>query len=334
MVPTSVMEKDGRAATLADPGRAGQRLALIDLLRGGAILAMVTYHFAWDLFYLGYSGIDVMSEPGWIGFQRLILGSFLVLAGASLVLGHGNGLRVRAFLRRLAVLAGAAALVTLGTYLAFPDYFVFFGVLHAIALFSVMALPLLRAPLWLVIAVALVLLALPALITLTEFTDKRLAWIGFWPEPPMTTDIVPVFPWLGVLLAGMAGMRLLLLTPAGPRLLGWHGGRAFGWLAWTGRHSLVLYLVHQPLLLGGLMLLSQLLPPDALPETAGAPERFLGSCTASCTAAGSDAAACEAYCGCALDHIAQQDLWAALDGDDAAAHQEAVDSVQRICTVP
>ena len=59
------------------------------------------------------------------------------------MLGHGGGIRWPAFWRRWAFLVVAALLTTAGTYWMFPDYFVFFGVLHAIALFSLMALPFL-----------------------------------------------------------------------------------------------------------------------------------------------------------------------------------------------
>ena len=59
---------------------------------------------------------------------------------------HRGGLRWSAFLRRLAVIAGAALAITVATLFAFPDQFIYFGILHAIALFSVLALPFLRLP--------------------------------------------------------------------------------------------------------------------------------------------------------------------------------------------
>src|SRR5690554_3134906 len=76
------------------------RFAAVDVVRGLAILAMVAYHLAWDLYYLGFTATDVMAEPGWIGFQRAILSSFLLLVGAALVLGHGRFIRWPAFWRR------------------------------------------------------------------------------------------------------------------------------------------------------------------------------------------------------------------------------------------
>ena len=235
-----------------------RRLAPIDALRGAAILAMIAYHVGWDLFFLGLIATDVTSDPAWVAFQRGIVTSFLLLVGAGLVLAHGKGVRWSAFGRRLAVIAGAALLVTLGTFFVFPDYFVFFGILHAIALFSLLALPFAGAPLPVVAAAARLFLLPPAFLPHTAFTEKWLGWIGFWPVPPMTTDIVPIFPWFGVVLLGIAAMRLILSSP-------WRGaleaarldGPVGRTLRLAGRWSLVIYLVHQPLIYGGLSLLAQ-----------------------------------------------------------------------------
>lgn len=299
----------------------GGRLVLIDALRGAAILAMIVYHLAWDLYFLGFSAVDVMRLPAWIGFQKSILSSFLMLSGMSLVLAHARGLRARAFLRRLAVLVAAALLVSLGSYLALPDYFVFFGVLHAIALFSVLTLPFLVVPRWLVLATAGLVLLAGLWVTLPGFIDKRLAWIGFWPEPPLTTDIVPVFPWFGMLLLGVVLMRVLLGSPVWARLAAL-SGRGLGWLRFVGRHSLLIYLLHQPLLFGGLSLVRMAVP--AAPDGAA----FLESCTANCRENGEADGFCVAYCGCALETVTAQSLWAEIE---AVPQSPAVAAMTTAC---
>ena len=86
------------------------------------------------------------------------------------------------FWRREAILVAAAIAVSIGTYIAFGEYFAFFGVLHAIALFSLLALPFLRAPLWLVALVAAAVIVAPFLWTDPAFINPWLAWIGFWPD--------------------------------------------------------------------------------------------------------------------------------------------------------
>lgn len=309
------------------------RFALIDLVRGLAILAMVVYHFAWDLYYLGFTTTDVMTEPGWMALQRSILASFLGLVGAGLVLGHSRGIRWRAFWRRFALLATAAALVSAGTYAVFPDYFVFFGVLHAIAIFSLCALPLVRAPLWLVLGLAGAFLAVSASVVVPEFSNRWLAWIGLWAESPPTTDIVPFFPWFAVVLLGIAAMRLLLASPVRTVLEHWQAGRWTRWLAVAGRWSLIIYLLHQPLLYGGLTLVSQWQPVAVMPPVLSTNEAFVQSCESSCGGNGGAVQYCQRYCSCALDLVERDNLWAAVNsGAATAAGQEALGSVQRLCS--
>lgn len=218
---------------------------------------MVVFHIAWDLFFLGFIATNVIEDPGWSAFQRGIVAAFLLLVGAGLALGHGDAIRWRAFWRRFAVIGAAALVTSAGTYAAFGDYFAYFGILHAIALFSLMGLAFLRLPTALTAAVALVVLVLPALVTHPVMTAKPLSWIGLWPSPPMTADIVPVFPWFGVVLLGILAMRLARRAPWWPALAELRlDGPVGSTLRFMGRWSLVIYLVHQPLLYGGLSLVA------------------------------------------------------------------------------
>src|SRR5215203_855249 len=152
----------------AEPARRSPVLALgagrieaVDAARGAALLAMAVYHFSWDLSFFQLIDTPVGTDPAWMWFARCIAGSFLFLVGVSLVLGHGSGVRWRPFLKRLAIVAAAAAAITIATYFAFPQSYIFFGILHCVALSSVLALPFLRPPWWMVLAAAALLLAAP-----------------------------------------------------------------------------------------------------------------------------------------------------------------------------
>src|SRR5690606_18368591 len=117
----------------------------------------------------------------------------------------------------------------------------------AIALSSLLALPFVRAPLWAGIGTAIVVLFLPAVVSDAAFNTRARSWIGFFTTTPATADLVPIFPWLGVVLIGVIGMRVLEGSPA----LRWSSPNpALHTLARIGRWSLVIYLVHQPLLFG------------------------------------------------------------------------------------
>jgi uncharacterized membrane protein len=224
---------------------------LVDALRGVAIVAMVAYHFSWDLSYFAFWPIDISVEPGWIAFQRLILSSFLFLVGVSLALGHGGGIRWRAFWRRWAILVAAALAMTVGTYIAFGEAFAFFGILHAIALFSLIGLLFLRLPIVVILFGAAAFIVPGVLVHSDVFNPRWLAWLGMWTEPPRTADLVGGFPWAGVPLLGIAATRWLQGSGALARLAAWQGtSRAARLLRGAGRWSLVIYLTHQLVLLG------------------------------------------------------------------------------------
>lgn len=294
------------AATDAAPPA---RLPVVDAARGAALAAMFVYHFTWDLSFFNLIGVDVALDPGWRIFARAIAGSFLFIVGVSLVLATRHGLNRRAYLRRLGLVAGAAASITLATWIAFPASFIFFGILHHIALASVLALPFLRAPVAVVIAVAAVALVLPFAVQHAVFAHPALLWVGLAPRPPVTNDYVPLLPWFGAVLAGMAAARLALPRIAPLAAARWQpGGPAGRLLVWGGRHSLWVYLVHQPVFLGVVWLIALAAGPDLAAEG----RKFAASCQQSCMTAGTSAGTCQTFCTCASDGLKQSGLWNAI----------------------
>lgn len=306
------------------------RFAVIDIARGVAIIAMVAYHLCWDLSYFRFIAADVGYDPAWVLLARSILGVFLFLAGVSLVLGHGSGIRWHSFWRRwIFVLLGALA-ITVATWFAFPQSFVYFGVLHAIALFSLMGLAFLRTPLWLAISVAAVVIALPFFYSDPLFNEKAWSWLGFWQVPPPANDLVPVFPWFGAVLLGIIAMRLVLAAGWSNRLAAIApSGRLPRLLAFLGRWSLLIYLVHQPILLGLVYPAAALLQP----QVAMRDVTFLRSCQSTCEAGGTPADMCVTYCQCGLEGINTNNLWNAVEtGMVTAAEQALLDAQNRQCS--
>lgn len=230
-------------------GRAAAgRIHAIDLARAAALLGMAAFHFAYDLEMFGHLSPGTAVSGGWRALSITVAGAFLFLAGVSLQLAHGNGLRPRAFLRRLAVIGAAACLVTLGTWAAFPDRLVYFGILHSIAAASVIGLAFLRLPWALTLAAALAILAMPRPLG----PDLPwLDWTGLTATPRPSVDFEPVIPWLAPFLAGLALARAAARTGLWHRLQGGTPpGPVLRALTWPGRHSLVIYLIHQPVLIG------------------------------------------------------------------------------------
>ncbi|SFG47120.1 Uncharacterized membrane protein [Palleronia marisminoris] len=220
-----------------------QRVAWIDRARGTALVAMVVYHASFDLSLFGIVEWRVSSAPHWRGFAILIAASFIALSGLSLALSASGGIRWRAFGRRLALLAAAAVAVTVGTWVGMGTP-VTFGILHAIAVFSVLALPFLRAPAWVPAVLAVVVFLVPFAVQSEAFSGPLLYPLGLDPTPIPSFDYEPIFPWFAAMLAGVAAAPFVPTprSPVAPDLL-----------ALMGRHSLAIYLLHQPILFGLLM---------------------------------------------------------------------------------
>jgi uncharacterized membrane protein len=306
-----------------EPPAAMDRWPAIDVARGLAIVAMVIYHFAWDLSFVRLIATDIIGHPAWRLFARMIAGSFLVLVGIGLVLAHGERVRRRSFIRRLAVIGGAALAITLVTRIAVPGEYIFFGILHCIAVSSVLALPFLRAPLAALAGAAGICFAAPLVFTTPALDTPLLDWLGLGSSTPATNDYVPIFPWFGFVLIGIGAGRLLHRSrenaPSWSPSLPWWKNRLAQALIWSGRYSLIIYLAHQPLLLGGLLVLVQATGSNPAAEAAA----FERECKASCLASGTGEARCIAGCACALQDLQRSGTRPQTVGPGASPADEA-----------
>ena len=235
------------------------RVALVDAARGIALVAMIVFHFFWDLEFFSLAETNVTGSPFWVAFAHTTAGSFLVTVGVSLVLAHGAGLRSKSFWRRLGLVAAAAGLVTLGSWFTSPDALIWFGILHCIAVSSVLGLAFLRLRLRFVIVAAVMCLTAPAIWTSPVFNAPGWLWLGLASDPPPADDYIPLLPWFGLVLAGIAAARLALAARPQETWARWQPRHPVSrLLAFGGRHSLIVYLVHQPLLLGALWAMASL----------------------------------------------------------------------------
>ena len=242
--------------SISESATAG-RLVAIDALRGVAITLMVVYHFCFDLSYFGLADFNFYRDPFWLHSRTFILSMFLLLVGVSLVLAAGRKLDASRYMRRLAMLIASAALISVSTWWMFGERFIFFGVLHFITLASVLGLLFVRAG-WvnLVLGIAVILLA--NRYQFSWFDTPGWRWIGLMTHKPQTEDYVPLLPWFGVVLLGLYAGPYLARLARQQQGVGKSG--LVQLLAFGGRHSLVIYLLHQPLLLGLLSLYVKLNP--------------------------------------------------------------------------
>lgn len=321
------------------PSARKPRFQWLDTLRGFALICMASYHFMWDLAAFEYLTAD-FPAVGWPKiYARTIASTFLFLAGFSLVLAHGNGIRWSSFWKRFGLVAGAAAAISAITFAGsmifnLHEALIYFGILHEIALASLVGLLLLRIP-WPIVACvgALVVFVANDSYLLQHLQLEALDapwfwWLGLSAHPRSSFDFVPVFPWLGPFLIGMAVARIRpLMNGLQQNSLGITSTYLRRMpLAFLGRHSLVFYLVHQPILIAILYGFSLVVPPPTVtPE-----EKYIGSCEMNCKP-GRDEKFCHAFCGCTLERLQQTKLLAPFQsgaisvGDDERLKDIAVE---------
>lgn len=233
----------------------GARIIGLDLARSALLVAMAVFHTAKDLEMFGLIPPGTTFSGGWPIFAKTVAAGFLFLVGVGLQLGHGAGIRWTPFWRRLAKIVAGAGLVTLATRIALPQGFVFFGILHSIAVASVLGLAFLRLPALLTLAVAGVVFVAPQVYHSAAFDPVWLQWIGFADRLPRTIDFEPVFPWFAPCLLGIAAAKIARsLTPRRVTAPRSEPSALLRRLAWPGRHALAVYLIHQPVLLAILWL--------------------------------------------------------------------------------
>lgn len=236
------------------------RYLWLDALRGLAMVWMTVFHLCFDLANAGLLQANFYQDPVWTVQRTCILSLFLLCAGAGQAIAGAQAQSWRRFGKRWLQIAACALLVSAGSYLVFPGSYIYFGVLHGMTVMLLLArwLGLRGAGLWLLGAVLLALLwvapwAIHAGWWDRALNDKPLNWLGLISTKPVTEDYVPLVPWLGVMLWGMAAMQWVLARHSAHSM---HQAdiAALRPLAFLGRWSLSYYMVHQPVMLGALWL--------------------------------------------------------------------------------
>lgn len=230
------------------------RVSWLDSSRGLAIILMVIFHLCYDLSTFHFVDFD-FSGAFWRAFRTVIVVLFFGVSGWTMTLKHSQPIQWPRFLYRFGQVAGGALLISLVTFVMFPQQWVYFGILHFFALSMWVALPFRSRP-YLALTVALIIFILDATQPWFHFTllfNAVQPWLNL---PDSTLDIARFTPWFGVVLLGIFLGHITSATPLNK--CGWYH-RLHDWmpqaprisiLAWAGKHPLALYLIHQPLLYG------------------------------------------------------------------------------------
>jgi uncharacterized membrane protein len=236
------------------------RLWEVDTVRGIAVVLMICYHFIFDLAFFGAYASN-MYAYSWQLFARSIGTTFILVMGISLTLRYhqlvpelGQKQLFLTYLQRGAILIGWGVVITVVTYFVLGNGFVIFGILHLLGISMILAFPFLRSR-WASLVAGIATLVLGFYLNSLRVLSPWLLWLGVPQLRRHMVDYYPILPWFGFALLGVfvgftlypRGVRRFAL----PNLSHLAPVRA---LSFLGRHSLLIYLIHQPILLGLLIL--------------------------------------------------------------------------------
>jgi uncharacterized membrane protein len=229
-----------------------ERLWEIDFFRGIAIILMIIFNWSFALLYLRiyvFNGGSLF----WYVFPRFIGGMFIFLVGLSLTLMYNQienkkDVHKKFFSRGLKIF-GYGVLITIVTYLTFPEAFIVFGILHFIGISIILGQFFLKFR-KLNLFLGLSIFALGTYLQNFTFDFSWFAWLGFIPRNFYTFDYWPVLPWFGITLLGIfSGNTLYKNGKRSFKIKDLSNLIVVKILDFLGRNSLTIYLIHQPLLI-------------------------------------------------------------------------------------
>lgn len=227
----------------------------IDFLRGIAIIMMIIFHFFFDLNYFNVYKINLYSGFWWI-FARTIAAIFILLVGISLTISYSKMRKQKKrsdsfkkyFVRGLKIFC-LGLFISFVTWIFLRKGFIIFGILHFIGVSIILAYPFLKFRFGNLL-LGIVFLLLGIYVRNLNFDSYWLTWVGLAPNYFYTVDYFPVLPWFGLILIGLFFGNLLY--PNGMRRFKIINVPKFSFvklLCFLGRNSLIIYFIHQPILI-------------------------------------------------------------------------------------
>jgi len=238
-----------------------ERFWEIDLLRGIAVIMMIPFHFLYDLNHFDIYKISLYSGYSLI-YVYVGASIFILLVGISLALSYSKVKKDLSkkewqlkYLQRGLKIFGLGLLITLATWIYLDEGFIVFGALHCIGISIILAYPFLQLR-YLNLAIGTILVFIGIILKSFTFDFNWLLWLGFRPAQFYTADYFPLLPWFGVVLIGIfIGNSLYQNNTRRFQLKDLSQSVFVRFTGFLGKNSLIIYLVHQPILIGIICLL-------------------------------------------------------------------------------
>ena len=237
----------------------------IDSLRGLAIVMMVIFHLIFDLYFFGIYSFNVHSGFLW-WFARITAFIFIFLVGVSLSLSYSRTILsasygsqkdlVFKYLKRGLKIFGYGLIITAVTWVFIGEGFIIFGILHLIGMAIILEYPFLKRK-YANLFLGIIFIAAGIYLMSFRFDFYGLLWIGFTPYNFYTIDYFPLLPWLGVVSLGIfLGNALYEDYTRRFKLPDFSKHAIVKVSGFLGRYSLLIYIIHQPILIILLLILA------------------------------------------------------------------------------
>ena len=238
------------------------RFFLLDVSRGLSVLAMICYHFYWDLGYFGFTDLGTVTQGVGLLAAQVIGISFITIAGISgRVLTFSNNFKAK-FSKRIGRLIIISALISIVTFLVDNNNFIFFGILHFLAVCSIISLILVNITKSYLLFLFFVVVGTISLSSITFDLPNTVSWLGFNKYPPITNDFYPLFPWLTFYLFGFWVGHIVMRRKSkflnNISIIHPSNNKLFKFLEYVGKNSLIIYISHQPILFSLFLMFIQL----------------------------------------------------------------------------
>src|SRR3989338_7051105 len=230
----------------------------LDFLRGVAIIMMIIFHLLYDLSYLSIFPVNTTS-----GFWRIfgycsaviflsLVGCCLYVSSSRTNIGLKTSLPKKYIMRGLKIFSLGLVLTAI-TWIMFPREFIVFGVLHLIGFSIIILTPFIRFK-YIMLFAGIFILVLSPVVEAAVVDMPYFVWLGFMYRGFSTLDYFPVFPWIAAVMFGIFAGHVFYKNKVRQHTFFFSSRNEFSRpIQYLGKHSLLIYLLHQPIIFGILL---------------------------------------------------------------------------------